>query len=234
MKKQKILIDNIPAILWGQDTGKLFIAVHGNMSHKEDDAIAVFATQAIKHGYQVLSFDLPQHGERKNEEKLCNVENCVEELQIVFNYCKSITTKISLYAVSIGAYFSLVAYKHEELETCLLLSPIVDMERIINNIMNWFGITESQLEKEQEVPTPIGHTLYWNYYCYVKEHPIKNWKPSTAILYGEKDDQSEFDVVNSFSQKFGCKLTIQKDGEHYFHTKEQLDYLSSWVNQNIN
>lgn len=234
MKKQKILINNIPAILWGQDTGKLFIAVHGNMSHKEDDAIAVFATQATKHGYQVLSFDLPQHGQRKNEEKLCNVKNCVEELGLVIDYCKNITSNISLFAVSIGAYFSLVSYKDEELQKCLLLSPIVDMERIINNMMNWFGITESQLEKEQEVPTPIGHTLYWDYYCYVKEHRIKNWKPSTAILYGEKDDQSEFDVVNSFSQKFGCKLTIQKDGEHYFHTKEQLDYLSSWVNQNIN
>lgn len=72
MIKESVTIHNrnisIPAILWGKNTGNLFLAVHGNMSNKEDDVIVVFAEEAIKKGYQVLSFDLPEHGERQNEE----------------------------------------------------------------------------------------------------------------------------------------------------------------------
>lgn len=233
MEKQKVMIHHIPAILWGNNTGKLFIAVHGNMSHKEDDAIAVFAQRAINHGYQVLSFDLPEHGERKNEQTPCKVQNCVEELKMVMDYCKNRTSNISLYAVSIGAYFSLLSYKNEDLQNCLFLSPVVDMERIIKNMMAWFQIDEARLKEEKEIPTPIGQTLYWDYYSYVKSNPTQKWDTKTAILYGEKDNLCEFDIVDSFCRKFGCELTVKEGAEHYFHTKEQLDFLSNWVAENL-
>ena len=65
MKKQHIKIENIPAVIWGEDSQKLIIAVHGNMSHKEDFPIMILAHEMSD--YQILSFDLPQHGERKLE-----------------------------------------------------------------------------------------------------------------------------------------------------------------------
>ena len=39
MFKERFKINNIPAILWGEKSEKLFIAVHGNMSNKEDAVI---------------------------------------------------------------------------------------------------------------------------------------------------------------------------------------------------
>ena len=63
MLKNALTIKGIPAILWGEPANKLFIAVHGNMSNKDEAAIVIFAAEAINHGYQVLSFDLPKHGE---------------------------------------------------------------------------------------------------------------------------------------------------------------------------
>lgn len=65
MVKQNLLIENIPAILWGEKSTKIMVAVHGNMSNKTDVPIAMLAEEAIPLGYQVLSFDLPQHGDRK-------------------------------------------------------------------------------------------------------------------------------------------------------------------------
>ena len=64
MKKHEVLIDNIPAVLWGENNRKLFVAVHGNMSHKNDIPISILAEETVPLGYQVLSFDLPQHGDR--------------------------------------------------------------------------------------------------------------------------------------------------------------------------
>jgi len=36
MIKQKLTIDGIPAIIWGEKSPKVFIAIHGNMSNKSD------------------------------------------------------------------------------------------------------------------------------------------------------------------------------------------------------
>ncbi|MEZ2737749.1 hypothetical protein ACBQ08_28375, partial [Aneurinibacillus aneurinilyticus] len=57
MIKNNFKIENIPAILWGDKSDKLFVVVHGNMSNKADDSIIVFAEEATAVGYQVLRGD---------------------------------------------------------------------------------------------------------------------------------------------------------------------------------
>ena len=229
MLKQELSISGIPAILWGGHSDKLFIAVHGNMSSKSDEIIIQFAKEAAQEGYQVLSFDLPEHGDRKNEGTLCTVQFCVKDLTAIMEYAKMRWSQISLFACSMGAYFSLQAYKEEPLKQCLFLSPVVDMERIIRNLMTWFDINESKLKTEIEITTPIGHTLYWDYYCYVKKHPINEWNTPTSILYGSSDDVCEFDTISEFTKRFECDLNIMENGEHYFHTTEQLEFFTQWI-----
>lgn len=233
MLKQNLKISNIPAILWGDKSDKLFVVVHGNMSNKADDAIVVFAEEATVIGYQVLSFDLPEHGDRKDEPYACKVQNCVQDLNSIMRYAQSLSNNISVFACSMGAYFSLLAYSQEPLKQCLFLSPVVNMERIINNMMTWFSISENRLEIEKEVSTPIGQTLYWDYYCYVKEHPIVAWNNRTSILYGSEDNVCEFDVVSTFAKRFDCDLQVIENGEHYFHTEEQLQLLRQWLKNHI-
>ena len=233
MKKKEILIENIPAVLWGEDSSKLFIAVHGNMSHKSDAPIAILAEEATFLGYQVLSFDLPKHGDRVNEPTPCKVQNCVSDLRKVMAYVKPIYEEVSLFACSMGAYFSLLAFKDERIKQSLLLSPVVDMKRLIDNMMKWFNVTEERLQLEKEISTPV-ETLYWDYYCYVKDNPIVRWDSPTAVLYGEKDNICEFEVVSAFSEQFNCNLKVMKSGEHYFHSTEQLQYFKQWMQENMN
>lgn len=233
MIKQNFKIEKIPAILWGETSEKLFVVVHGNMSNKADDTIIVFAEEATVKGYQVLSFDLPEHGDRKGETYACKVQNCVKDLNVIMRYAQSLSNKISVFSCSMGAYFSLLAYNHEPLQQCLFLSPVVNMERIINNMMTWFSISEDRLKIEKEVPTPIGQTLYWDYYCYVKENPVAFWNTRTSILYGSEDNLCEFDVVSGFAKRFDCDLQVMEGGEHYFHTEEQLRFFRQWLKKYI-
>lgn len=233
MIKQNLKIENIPAILWGNKSDKLFIAVHGNMSNKADDVIVLFAEEATALGFQVISFDLPEHGDRKNEPDLCKVQNCVQDLHTIMNYAQSLSNHISVFACSMGAYFSLVSYHDQPLKQSLFLSPVLNMERIINNMMTWFNISENQLKTEKEISTPIGQTLYWDYFCYVKEHPIVTWNHPTSILYGSEDNLCEFDVVSSFAKHFNCDLQVMEHGEHYFHTQEQLQFFRQWLKKHI-
>ena len=67
MKTKRMNINNIPSLIWGEESWKVFIAVHGNMSNKEDEVIKLLVEKVTSRGYQVLSFDLPEHGERKDD-----------------------------------------------------------------------------------------------------------------------------------------------------------------------
>lgn len=90
MEKRHFYISNnkirIPAILWGKQSKKLLIEVHGNLSNKEDAVISMMAQKAVEKGYQALSFDLPMHGERVNGEYACIPENCVSDLAAVYEF----------------------------------------------------------------------------------------------------------------------------------------------------
>ena len=227
MQKERILIDKIPSILWGEKKNKVFIAVHGNMSNKEDEVIRIFAEKAIAKGYQLLSFDLPEHGERSSDHNyLCKVQNCIYDLNKVMEYAKENYDEISVWACSMGAYFSMLAYKDEKIESSIFLSPVVDMKIIIDNMMAWSNVTEDILKEKQEIKTDFGPTLYWDYYEYVRENPISRWDKKTYILYGEKDELQYKSIIFDF-----CDITILENGEHYFHTEEQLNFYKSWLDK---
>ncbi len=107
------------------------------------------------------------------------------------------------------------------------------MERIIENMMKWFNVTPELLQKEMTIETPIGQKLYWDYLCYVKEHPINTWNIDTYILYGAKDELCELETINYFTEKHRCELEVMETGEHYFHTEEQLKIFEQWLHKHI-
>ena len=231
MEMWQINIEGIPAILWGPKSDRLFIAVHGDQSSKSDGVIEEFAREAAKKEYCTLSFDLPEHGDRKGEPRLCSVQNCVEDLTAVMKYARTLSCDISLFGCSMGAYFGMMAFKNEPLRQALFLSPVVDMNRIIDNMMMWFNITVEQLKQERVIPTPVK-ILYWDYYTYVAEHPVE-WSVPTMLLYGKKDELCEFEVVEGFACRTGAIMTVFDEGEHFFHTGEQMAFFRRWLQNSI-
>ena len=230
---EKIHINSIPALIWGIGSEKVIVAVHGNLSNKSDEPISILAEIASLRGYQVLSFDLPEHGERKIEKTLCKVQNCVEELNAVMNYARKKWQVVSLFGVSMGAYFSLLACRELHIEHAWFLSPVVDMEKIIQNMMKNSSVSEERLEREQTIKTPYGQTLYWDYLVYVRKNHIEKWHIPTDILLGENDNVCDTNTTKEFSERFDCNLTTVSRAEHWFHTPEQLNALRSWLENKV-
>ena len=52
---------------------------------------------------------------------------------------------LTLVANSIGAYFALSSLDETLVDRAYLISPIVDMEKLICNMMQWSGVTEQEL-----------------------------------------------------------------------------------------
>lgn len=133
-----------------------------------------------------------------------------------------------LVANSIGAYFSMCASAETLIDRAYFISPIVDMEKLICKMMAWAGVTEQELAEKSEIPTEFGETLSWNYLCYVREHPL-HWRVPTCILYGGRDSLTSPETVTAFAERTGVELTVMPDGEHWFHTQRQLQFLDSWI-----
>ena len=205
--REKINIDGIPAILWGKPSKKVYIYVHGKMSRKE--YAESFAETAELKGWQTLSFDLPEHGERTDTANRCDVWNGIHDLNVIADYAFSGWDNVALFSCSLGAYFSLNAYADRPFEKCLFQAPIVDMKWLVQHMMLWSGVSEKQLEEKQEIETEID-TLRWDYYQYILSHPVSRWEFPTAILYGAKDNLQPIASLRDFADKFGAKLTVSE------------------------
>ena len=66
------------------------------------------------------------------------------------------------------------------------------------------------------------------YLCYARENPII-WEIPTHILYGEKDNLTAYGTIFEFVQRTNSTLSIMKNGEHWFHTDEQMKFLDEWI-----
>lgn len=230
MQVHKLRIHGIPALIYGPPSEKVYLFVHGKMGCKE--AAEGLARLAADKGYQTLSFDLPEHGERKGEARRCDIWSGIADLQLMAEYAFSHWHQVSLYACSLGAYFSLHALPDRVFQKCLFQSPIVDMEYLIRQMFCWFNITPEQLEREKEIDTPID-PMRWDYYQYIISHPISAWRTSTHILYGGLDDMQSRAVMEDFSRRFGCDLAISENSRHPFMEEEDLPVVNRWQEANL-
>ena len=150
----------------------------------------------------------------------------------LFDSCSKAYDEVILIANSIGAFFAMSALAEKRISKALFISPIVNMEKLITDMMMWSNVTEDELESKKEIPTAFGETLSWEYLCYVRRHPIR-WHIPTCILYGGRDHLSSRETISEFAEKQGADLTVMEDGEHWFHTKEQMQFLDDWLRRSI-
>ena len=106
------------------------------------------------------------------------------------------------------------------------------MEYLIRQMMMWFNVSEERLAREKEVDTPID-TMTWDYYQYVKAHPIQMWEIPTCILFGGKDNLQSLEVINNFADKFHCSLTVAENSEHPFMGEGDDRIVSQWLRDSI-
>ena len=229
MKLKQKKVQGIPVVCWGEPSKKVILAFHGDQSHKEDTVIQFLAEVATDKGYQVWSFDLPEHGERKGDSYALIPQNVVADAnKILFELEKQAET-ISLFGCSIGAYFGMLTCQNRQIHQSLFLSPIVDMQELIENMLLWSQLTPEDLQRKKIIETPIK-TLEWDYYQYVVKHPIK-WTIPTSILYGGKDNLTSRETIEKFAKESNFSLTIFEKGEHFFHTPDQLNYYRKWLEE---
>ncbi len=127
-------------------------------------------------------------------------------LNEVRDYMYNNWKSVSIRANSIGSWFSLQAFQSKKVDQALFVSPILDMKRFI----------ELLPQREDD------------YYEWVVNNPIIRWDAPTYILRPKNDQIVDERVNQSFLSSHRCKVQVMDDGEHWFHTLQQLDVLRRW------
>ena len=155
-----------------------------------------------------------------------------KQIKSVYEKVEKTYDEIYILANSIGAYFAMHSLQKVNIKKALFISPILDMEQLILNMMNWANVSEETLCEKKEISTDFGETFSWKYLCFVRENPIV-WNISTEILYGEKDNLTSRETVDKFIKNHNAHLTVMENGEHWFHTEKQLIFLNNWLKQSL-
>lgn len=140
--------------------------------------------------------------------------------------------KIILIAGSIGAYFSMNAGIDRYIDKAYFISPIVNLERLIMDMLNWAGTSEATLKQRKIIPVDFGDDLSWDYLQYVRNNKI-SWETPTEILYGSLDNFQSIDTINEFAKRTASLVTVMEGGEHWFHTDEQMKFLDDWMKEKV-
>lgn len=231
IEKHRDRVCGVPVIVWGNRSDRVFLYIHGQGGNK--DEAEIIAPTICSRGWQLLSLDLPGHGDRTDDSDRFVPWCVVPELTKIIEYVKEQWTEISLYASSIGAWFSLLGFADEKFNQCLFVSPVLDMKRLISDMMRLENVSEERLKQELIIPTSLGQTLSWEYWRYASDNPIVKCDSPTRILYAEDDKMITRNTVDEFTSKFNCDLTVVKNCEHWFHTPPQLKILREWVETSL-
>lgn len=197
---------------------KAFLYIHG----KGGDASEAAHYEALCPGYAVMGMAYASDTPRA----------AMEEFPRLFDRLCGGYDSVILAANSIGALFSMYALNEKPIQKALFISPIVDMERLMTDMLGWANVTEDDLMTRKRIPTPFGETLFWDDLAYVRAHPLK-WRMPTHILYGGRDHLTSYDAMRAFAEQNHASLTVMKEGEHWFHTAEQMAFLDDWVRRTL-
>ncbi len=155
-----------------------------------------------------------------------------QEIRSAVETLKGRHQKLTLIANSIGAYFSMHAGIETMVDRAFFISPVVDLEKVILKMMAWANVTEEELKEKSVIPIAAGEEVSWEILCWVRSHPIR-WPVPTAILYAGNDAITSFETIADFAGTCNAKLTVMENGEHWFHTEEQMCFLDNWLRDSL-
>jgi len=179
-------------------------------------------------GDQLITFDLPAHGDRQDDKAFTPMD-ASPEVRAFARLARSQSTEVSLLANSIGAYFSLCDTPAGTFERAWMVSPLLDLEYYIRDIMAEYSVTDEQLEAQTVIDTPRG-VLERSYLRFVEEHPARLNAPSWMIR-GDQDEMVPLNALSRFVGAPGVELVQVEGGQHFLGQPPHLDTVVAWFEE---
>ena len=184
-------------------------------------------------GYQVLSIDLPEHGERKyGEEEICAVDSGAGAANGDKTLSKQMEANQFAGEQHWRILFNAGDGKRQYRKGAVCFADCGYGTADFDNDAP-VKATEAQRQEKGKIVTDFGQTLSWQYLCWIREHALQNWAIPMAVLYAGRDTMTDYETIETFAKKHAAKLTVYEQGEHRFHAPEQLEVLKNGERGNL-
>ena len=220
---------------------QVLIMVHGFAGDKESSVICAIGEELSKNGIQVVSFDLPCHGEDVKNEYL-SATGCMLALTDVVNYVEEEfdSLKVSFFATSFGAYLLLhfLSINRDKYNKIILRAPAIKMAKILEEvILPEHGFTVNDLKK--------GINLGYENPLLVNSAFLKELKDNDLfkmfgdklnhfhVMQGLKDDVVDVRDVLDFLKKYlpeRCDFYPFENADHRFKKPGELEQIIKITN----
>ena len=197
----------------------IIVYIHG--LHGSADEAADFSF--LKNHYDVVGLDYTDGNPWELEHTIVDK----------FKYLTSDYDEIIVIANSIGAFYCYEYLSDFNIKKAFFISPIADMFKIVFDMMIENNISVDKLREERFIDLKNGQTLYYEFYKHVLDYE-DSWKTPTEILYGSDDEMVYIENISNFLAKHPLtRLTIKDGSGHFFHTKEEKEFIKNWVLRNL-
>ena len=139
--------------------------------------------------------------------------------------------EVVVIANSIGAFYAYEYLSEFKIKQAFFISPIASMSQIIANYYLSGQISKEELKEKGFVKAKDGTTFSYDF-CelYSNSDYHANWDVPTDVLYGDHDELVYIENIAEFLAAHPkSKLTIKRGAEHYFHTKEEKNFIKKWI-----
>ncbi len=194
---------------------KVVVYIHGLYGSSEEAQDYSY----LKNEYDVVGLDYKDANPWELKDTIRN-----EFEKLTKNYKEAIVI-----ANSIGAFYTYEYLSDFNIRHAFFISPVADMFQQVFNKMMDNGITAEELKEKKYITCKDGTLLSYDFYKHVENYK-DNWKTPSDILYGEHDEVVYLENIADFlSSHPNTKLTIKQGAKHYFHTKEEKEFIKNWI-----
>lgn len=220
MEVRTFPIGDIPAILFGPASARVYLFLHSEGGQKED--AEEFGKIAAAHGWQTLAVDIPRQSGTDGQALYPGI--MISELRKVYQYLSKNWRQIAVRADGLNAWYVMMALHDKPLEQCLFVSPVLDVQSAID-----YAVQSDSTQTDQIPPDEIE--LAAEYRIYAEQSPLCKWRVPTEILFAAGDVNVW--SVGDFGEPNPCKLTIEQNCGRAFAEPEERERLRAWEQRAI-
>ena len=236
MKRESISFssgeERVEALLWGERSASVLLAVHAGAYRDDAMAVHLAAEQAARRGMCTLSLDITAGGGERLPGGL--IKHAMLRLWTVYSRVQRSGAQVCAFACSLATYVLMLLYPQMVLSKCLLLSPIVEPERVLRDSMRESHVTQEQLRLEGGVHLADGRYVSWEDFCFVCEHELRFApKCPISIFTGALDTFCPPTELEAFASHYGAQVQLLPGVGRGLMTQTELDMFSQWLRREL-
>ena len=219
---------------------EVLIAIHGFTGSKRSSAIKHLGEILPHEGFEIISFDLPRHGDN-NKDLPIRYSECIDTLKIVDSYVREHYKgkKISYFATSYGGYLllNMLNESNYDYNKIILRVPAIFIDEVFSGVILKDDMDSLKTGNILEID---GIKIDEYYYNELRNNRLIDKYNDTRflnIIQGKKDDTVDYlknEIFYESKCKGNYKIYYFENSGHSFKSEEEYKEMLNVVREIFN